>query len=156
VEFRRVAFRAKNKKIAKRLANGSVSQAPAFNFPRRVSGVHDVACALADFFAGRQDECLIIMHLSEKLEPLQFTCHRGDQWYTPLPTKKIFADVIELGSQGLILAHNHPSGVPYPSEDDLRATQLVARVCEHLDISLLDHLIFGHNHWTSLRQKGFM
>jgi DNA repair protein RadC len=147
---------SEDKKIAKRLDKGSVFPAQAFSFPRRVSGVGDVASALGEFLADRQHECLIVMHLSEKLEPLQFTCHRGDRWHTPLPTKKIFADVVELGSKGIILAHNHPSGGSQPSESDLRATRIVAEVCEHLDVSLLDHLIFGRDHWTSLRQKGFI
>jgi DNA repair protein RadC len=72
------------------------------------------------------------------------------------PTKKIVGDAIELGTKGLILAHNHPSGDASPSTADINFTKQIALLCEQLDVTLLDHLIFAGADWISLRQKGFV
>ena len=55
----------------------------------------------------------------------------------------------------LILAHNHPSGDPTPSQEDLRATQRVVKAMNILGLRLLDHLIIGsEGRWTSMTEQG--
>lgn len=124
--------------------------------PRRICGLGDVLAGLSAFLADRDHECLVVLHLSQKMEYLQFTCHLGQEASVMAPTKKIVGDAIELGTKGLILAHNHPSGDATPSRMDLNFTKRVALLCQHLDVTLLDHLIFAGSDWTSLRQKGFV
>jgi DNA repair protein RadC len=126
-----------------------------FLFPR-IGGLTDVVSVLEPFMQSRDHECLVVIHLSEEMENLQLTCHSGDETSVIGPSKKIASDALALGTRGLILAHNHPSGDPRPSASDLRFTQHLAAICEGLDVSLLDHLIFGRNEWTSLRQKGYL
>jgi DNA repair protein RadC len=124
--------------------------------PRRICALDEVVSGLSAFLADRDHECLVIMHLSEKMEYLQFTCHLGDEASVMAPTKKIVGDAIELGTKGLILAHNHPSGDASPSTADINFTKQIALLCEQLDVTLLDHLIFAGADWISLRQKGFV
>jgi DNA repair protein RadC len=52
------------------------------------------------------------------------------------------------------LVHNHPSGDPSPSADDIQVTRDVAAAGKLLDIDLLDHLIIGQGQWVSLRERG--
>ena len=52
------------------------------------------------------------------------------------------------------MAHNHPSGDPAPSGEDLRITTELADAGRLLDIELLDHLVIGRGRWTSLRALG--
>jgi DNA repair protein RadC len=56
----------------------------------------------------------------------------------------------------LVLAHEHPSGDPTPSAADCRATQLLSRAAEAIDVTVLDHLIFAKDRCTSMRQLGFL
>ncbi|HET7281679.1 MAG TPA: JAB domain-containing protein [Sphingomicrobium sp.] len=55
-----------------------------------------------------------------------------------------------------MLAHNHPSGDPRPSDSDLHATRRLATAAAALDCAVVDHLVFGRNECTSLRQLGYL
>jgi len=59
-------------------------------------------------------------------------------------------------SAAIVLAHNHPSGDPRPSESDMRATRKLAAAAEALDCAVLDHLVFGEREVSSLRQMGHL
>ena len=54
----------------------------------------------------------------------------------------------------IVVVHNHPSGDPSPSADDLRITAGLAEAGRLLDIELLDHVVVGGNRWVSLRALG--
>jgi DNA repair protein RadC len=54
----------------------------------------------------------------------------------------------------MVVVHNHPSGDPSPSAEDLRITRELAEAGRLLDIELLDHLVIGHGRWVSLRALG--
>ena len=61
---------------------------------------------------------------------------------------------IALQCSGMIILHNHPSGDPTPSPEDVRLTELVRESASALDIDLLDHLIIGRNRFVSLKERG--
>jgi len=61
---------------------------------------------------------------------------------------------VRLDAAGVILVHNHPSGDPTPSPDDLRLTAEALAAGRLLDIDLLDHLVIGHDAYVSLRDRG--
>ena len=52
-----------------------------------------------------------------------------------------------------ILIHNHPSGDPTPSPEDVRVTEIINGCARQLDLDLLDHLIIGHNRFVSLKER---
>jgi DNA repair protein RadC len=54
----------------------------------------------------------------------------------------------------MIVLHNHPSGDPTPSEDDVRVTELLVESGKLVDIEVLDHIIIGRNRFVSLRERG--
>lgn len=70
------------------------------------------------------------------------------------------ADVIRpallSGATGIIVAHNHPSGDPRPSTDDLTTTKRLQEACKLIGITLLDHLILGDTRNISLREEGMI
>ena len=69
-------------------------------------------------------------------------------------TREVVRFALDANAVGVVLYHNHPSGDPSPSDDDLRYTR---RMCESLrliDIQLIDHVIAGANGFTSLKQRG--
>ena len=70
--------------------------------------------------------------------------------------RAIIADAAAYNSAGILLAHNHPSGDPRPSESDLRATRRLATAAEALDCTILDHLVFAGTACTSFRRMGLL
>ncbi len=67
---------------------------------------------------------------------------------------ELFRDAVRLDASGLILAHNHPSGDPTPSPDDLHLTAEAIAAGRLLDVDVLDHVVLGHDAWISLRDRG--
>lgn len=67
---------------------------------------------------------------------------------------ELFRDAVRLNASGIILVHNHPSGDPTPSPDDLHLTAEALAAGRLLDIDLLDHLVIGHDAYVSLRDRG--
>ena len=63
---------------------------------------------------------------------------------------------LELNASALILAHNHPSGDPTPSEADLSMTTQVKEACQALGLVLHDHLIIGKSRELSFRASGYL
>lgn len=68
-------------------------------------------------------------------------------------TREIFVQACRLGAVFIVLVHNHPSGDPTPSRNDVSITKKVQEAGELLDIQLLDHIIIGDQTYTSFREK---
>ncbi len=67
---------------------------------------------------------------------------------------EIFKTAVKLNSAALIVAHNHPSGDPTPSPEDVLVTHQIVAAGKLLDVDVLDHIVVGHGVWCSLRQRG--
>lgn len=67
---------------------------------------------------------------------------------------ELFRDAVRQHAAGLILVHNHPSGDPAPSPDDLHLTAEAVAAGRLLDVPVLDHLLIGHDAYVSLRDRG--
>jgi len=67
--------------------------------------------------------------------------------------REIFRSAIKNSCNKIILVHNHPSGDPTPSEDDLEITKKIMEVGEEIGISVLDHVIIGDGEWWSWKEK---
>lgn len=80
--------------------------------------------------------------------------YRGNVSASLVRVSELFQDAVRLGASGVILVHNHPSGDPTPSPDDLHLTAEALAAGRLLDIELLDHLVVGHDAWVSLRDRG--
>jgi DNA repair protein RadC len=69
---------------------------------------------------------------------------------------EVFRDAVRTGSAAVVVVHNHPSGDPSPSPEDIRITAELERAGRLLDITLLDHLVIGRGTWASLRALGVL
>ena len=78
--------------------------------------------------------------------------HRGTVDHAPLYTREVVKRVVELGACAVILVHNHPSGDPTPSRDDVKITRELAAALGTINVVLHDHVIVGRNRETSLRK----
>ena len=70
--------------------------------------------------------------------------------------REVYRYAIENASAGIILAHNHPSGDPTPSPEDINITRRIAQAGKLLDIPLLDHVIVADNSFRSLKEDGHL
>jgi len=80
----------------------------------------------------------------------------GTDNQTLISHKNIISYAIRENAQGLIIAHNHPSGEAYPSREDISETQKLAKIAKELDICFLDHLIVTSEGYFSFKEKEMM
>lgn len=115
--------------------------------------------ATAAFLTGRfqaEREDLLVAHLDGDARCLEVSTYRGVEDGAHVPVRAILADAMRLGSAGIVLAHNHPSGDPTPSQSDLRATRRLADAAEAIDLTILDHLVFAGSDYRSFRRLGLL
>ena len=70
--------------------------------------------------------------------------------------REVFRPAIARGAASLLLVHNHPSGDPEPSDDDLLLTKRIAKAGELLGIEVLDHVILAGTKFVSLKTRGVL
>lgn len=73
-----------------------------------------------------------------------------------LPIRSVAIDALGFDAHAVVMAHNHPSGDPTPSEADLAVTRRVSRGLEAIGIRLLDHLVVAGDRRVSLRSAGYL
>jgi DNA repair protein RadC len=101
-------------------------------------------------------ESLWVAHVDDQARCIHLSRHQGDETGASFPLRDIIADAAAHGSSGLVLAHNHPSGDPRPSDSDCRATRRLAVAAEALDCAVLDHLVFAGAECSSFRRMGLL
>lgn len=75
---------------------------------------------------------------------------------TLISPREIFIRAIREEAAYIVILHNHPSGNPVPSRQDMLVTQKIKEVSDLVEIPLLDHIIIGDNRYTSFNQKGLL
>jgi len=70
--------------------------------------------------------------------------------------REVFKDAIMHNAASVVLAHNHPSGDPEPSEDDIKITKKLVESGKILGIDVLDHIIIGKNDFCSFKERGLI
>jgi DNA repair protein RadC len=81
---------------------------------------------------------------------------RGTIDHTPVYPREVVKRALDLGAAALILVHNHPSGDPKPSRDDIEMTREIRKAAEALGISIHDHLVIGRKGHASFRSLGLL
>jgi len=115
----------------------------------------DVGERLVPMMSSLDREELRIVLLNTRNAVLRLvTVYQGNVSSSLVRMAELFKDAIRINASGLILVHNHPSGDPTPSPDDLRLTAEALAAGRLLDIAVLDHLIVAGDGFTSLRDRG--
>jgi DNA repair protein RadC len=120
-----------------------------------IRGPRDVADRLILQMGRLEREELRVVLLDTKNHVLRVaTVYQGNVSASLVRVGELFRDAVRLNAAGIILVHNHPSGDPTPSPDDLHLTAEALAAGRLLDIALLDHLVIGHDAYVSLRDRG--
>ncbi|MBN2240492.1 MAG: DNA repair protein RadC [Dehalococcoidales bacterium] len=69
--------------------------------------------------------------------------------------REVFKEALSASAASVIFVHNHPSGDPSPSEDDIKLTKRLAEAGDIMGIDVLDHVVIGDKNFTSLKREGF-
>ena len=120
-----------------------------------VHSPRDVADRLVLQMGRLEREELRVVLLNTKNVVLRIsTVYQGNVSASLVRIGELFRDAVRLDATGLILVHNHPSGDPTPSPDDLHLTAETLAAGRLLDVQLLDHLVIGHDAYVSMRDRG--
>ncbi|ARK22254.1 JAB domain-containing protein [Sporosarcina ureae] len=109
-------------------------------------------------FLGELDrEYFVIMCLDVKNQPTAINvCHVGSLNASIVHPREVMKTAILSNSCSIIVAHNHPSGNPTPSAEDISVTKRLKEAGEIMGIDVLDHLIIGEDTFVSLKEKGYL
>ena len=147
------AARAARLAAAFELGRRLLADWPAGRFAIR--GPRDLADRLVLQMGRLEREELRVVLLNTKNVVLAVeTVYRGNVSTSLVRVGELFRDAVRQHAAGLILVHNHPSGDPTPSPDDLHLTAETVAAGRLLDVPVLDHLVIGHDVYVSMRDRG--
>lgn len=114
------------------------------------------AAALVQFeMSGLEQEYLKVMLLDTRNQVLEVKeVYHGSLNSSQVRIGELFKDAVRRGAAALIVVHNHPSGDPTPSPDDVAITRAMVQAGKLLDIEVLDHLVIGAGRFVSLKERG--
>jgi DNA repair protein RadC len=136
---------------ALRLARAEVREQPVLNNWERLMAY------LNAVLAREKVEQFRVLFLDNKNRLLADEAQaRGTVNHTPVYPREVVKRALELHATALILVHNHPSGDPTPSRDDIEMTREIRAAAQLLAVTLHDHVIVGNGSWLSFRQKGLL
>lgn len=114
----------------------------------------DLEPHLRGYFAGARKEVFLVVLLDAKNRPVRVErVSEGCLTWSVVHPREVFAPAVREGAGAVIVAHNHPSGDPEPSRQDLEVTDRLHRVGALLGIPLLDHIVVGAGRCVSLRAR---
>jgi len=120
----------------------------------QVHGPSDVANLLMLEMGLLQQEHLRTVLLDTKNHVLRVVnVYAGSLNTAVVRVGEVFREAIRANSASIIVVHNHPSGDPTPSPEDVRLTEMLVEAGKLLDIEVLDHLVIGHNRYVSLKER---
>jgi DNA repair protein RadC len=124
---------------------------------RRILSGADAADALVAMLQAEVAEVFGILCLSTRCEILGwYQVSRGTLDGTLVHPREVFKAAMLANASRIILAHNHPSGDPTPSDPDRHLTRRLVCAGDMLGIPVVDHLVIGDGRWVSLRDIGWM
>lgn len=135
--------------LGRRLTLEAPEEKPAINSPA------DAAALLQYEMSALEQEHLRVMLLDRRNRVLEVVeVYKGSVNSSQVRVGELFKDAIRTNASAVIVAHNHPSGDPTPSPDDVAVTRAIVQAGKLLDIDVLDHLVIGQGKWVSLKERG--
>jgi DNA repair protein RadC len=115
----------------------------------------DAANILMPRMAHQSQEFMLIMVLDTRNRVLDVVeLYHGSLNSASVRVGEVFKPAIQLNAAAIIVAHNHPSGDPSPSPEDISVTKAIVQAGKLMDIEVLDHMVIGNSRWVSLKEKG--
>ncbi|RLD11307.1 MAG: hypothetical protein DRI56_01390 [Chloroflexota bacterium] len=141
-------------KAAIELGHRLAAQSPD-DAPTTIHSPEDAADLVKYEMSALEQEQLRVILLNTRNRVLQIkTVYQGSLNSSQIRVGELFKSAIRRNAAAIIVVHNHPSGDPTPSPDDIAITKAIREAGKLLDIDVLDHLIIGRGRYVSLKKQG--
>jgi DNA repair protein RadC len=135
--------------LGRRLTLEAPEERPAINSPGDAA-----ALVLYEMSALEQEHlrALLLDRRNRVLEVVEI--YRGSVNSSQVRVGEVFKEAVRKNASAIVIVHNHPSGDPTPSPDDVAVTRAIVQAGKLLDVEVLDHLVIGQGRWISLKERG--
>jgi DNA repair protein RadC len=135
--------------LGRRLAASTPEERPLIREPKDVAHLLQSEMQLLD------QEQLRVLVLNTKNQVLAIpTISSGTVNQSQVRPAEVFRPAVRANAPSIIVVHNHPSGDPTPSREDVSVTRELVAAGKLLDVELLDHIVIGHGRFISLKDRG--
>lgn len=147
----------KGKKIVKVVSIQMVREKNLYYDNKRITSPEDAYRIMKDFIGSLDREVFVVACLNNKNEITNISIvHMGSLNQSLVHPREVFKTAILSNSASIICGHNHPSGDPTPSREDIEVTKRLEEAGRILGIDVLDHIIVGDERYVSLKEKGYI
>lgn len=140
------------------LAIAELARRQAVATPREkacVTSPADAAALVQYEMQALDHEQLRVILLNRRSEVLKIiTLYKGSVCSAQIRVGELFKDALREQASAIIVAHNHPSGDPTPSPDDIAVTRAIIQAGKLMDVEVIDHVVIGQGKWVSLKERG--
>ncbi len=135
--------------VGRRMAVATPEERPAIQSPEDAAGL-----LLYEMAALEQEHLRVLLLDTRNLLERTVEVYRGSLNTSLIRIGGVFRDAVRYHAAAIIVAHNHPSGDPTPSPEDVNVTKAIVEAGRLLDIEVLDHLVIGRGRYVSLKSQG--
>ena len=137
--------------LSKRMSKAMASQDISFHNPT----------AVADYYMEEmrhlsQEQMMLILLNTKSVRIRDIVIFKGTVNSSLVSPREIFVEAMRYGAVFVLLLHNHPSGDPTPSKEDVLVTKRLREAGQIVGIPLIDHIIIGDNRYISLKERGIL
>lgn len=137
--------------IAKRLAKAEAKKTLCFSSPETIAQYY-----MEDLRHEKQEHMKMLM-LNSKADLIgESDVSKGTVNASLITPRELFIEALQKNAVSIVIMHNHPSGDPTPSRDDMLTTKRISEAGNLIGIELLDHIIIGNNCYISFREQGIL
>ena len=137
--------------LAKRLSKASYQEALSFTEPASIARYY-----MEDMRHEKQEITKLLM-LNTKAKLVGETdISKGTVNASLVTPRELFIEALQKNAVSIVIMHNHPSGDPTPSREDMLTTKRILDAGALIGIELLDHIIIGNNRYMSFREEGML
>ncbi|HOT92276.1 MAG TPA: DNA repair protein RadC [Anaerolineae bacterium] len=120
----------------------------------QIRAPQDAANLVMPLLGHKEQEHFMVLYLDTRNRVLdQEILYKGSLNTSLVRVAEVFRGAVRRNCAGVIIAHNHPSGDPTPSAEDIALTRRLVEAGKLLEVEVLDHVVIGHNRFVSLRER---
>lgn len=135
--------------LGRRLTLEAPEERPSINSPA------DAAALVSYEMSALEQEHLRVILLDRRNRVMETVeVYKGSVNSSQVRVGELFKEAVRKNASAIIVIHNHPSGDPTPSPDDVAVTRAIVQAGKLLDVEVLDHLVIGQGKWVSLKERG--
>jgi DNA repair protein RadC len=135
--------------LGSRMSSEKSRERPTINSPA------DAAAQVAYDMSALEQEHLRVILLDTRNQLIDIVeVYKGSVNSSQVHVGELFKHAIRRNAAAVIVVHNHPSGDPTPSPDDVAVTRSMVQAGKLLDVDVLDHMVIGQGKWVSMKERG--